>query len=227
MRIVLAAALFAAAALGEEPQRGELQRGATREIGDERRWVGEPIDLSLKDADLVETLRSFAEIGDFNLILHPEISGTVTVELKNVPWDQALEAILKIHGLGMDISRSRLTIAPRAVIEERRRRLAEVRTVKLELRYADPAAVAEALNRPQAGILTARGAARADAESGELLLRDTGARLLEIGRWLAAIDVPSAAGEEEEALVERCLATWGSQRAPKRSRSLTEERMPP
>ncbi len=204
--VFLAATLLATTALGD---RGEApQRGATREIGEERRWVGEPINLSLRDADLVETLRSFAKFGDFNLILHPEISGTVTVELKNVPWDQALESILKIHGLGMEISRGRVTIAPRSVIEERRRRLAEVRTVRLELRDADAAAVAKALNRPAAGILTPRGAARVDAESGELVLRDTGARLFEIGRLLAEIDVPSAAGEEPAKLEERCLETW-------------------
>ena len=193
--LVLAAALLATAAAAQ-PQ------------GEERRYFGEPIDLSLKDADLVETLRSFAEIGGFNLILHPGISGTVTVELKDVPWDQALEAILRMHGLGMEISRSRLTIGPRAEIEQRRRRLEQVTTVALELRHADGAAVARAINRPAAGILTARGFARFDAESGQLLLRGTRRRLLEIGRLLAEIDAPAAAGEDPAALEKRCLETW-------------------
>lgn len=70
----------------------------------ERQYFGEPIDMSLRDADLVETLRAFAEIGGLNLIIDPEVKGTVTVELKGVPWDQALEQILKINGLGMEVS---------------------------------------------------------------------------------------------------------------------------
>ena len=108
----------------------------------------------------------------------------------------------------MEISRGQLTVAPRAEIEERRQRLAEVTTVRLELRYADPAAVARALSRPEAGILTARGVARAEAGSGWLAIRDTGARMLEIGRLLVEIDVPAAAEEAPDELEERCLETW-------------------
>lgn len=67
-------------------------------------WRGHPINLSLKDADLVETLRSFAKIADVNLIIDPSVQGKVTVELKGVPWDQALYTILKVHGLGLEIS---------------------------------------------------------------------------------------------------------------------------
>ena len=66
--------------------------------------MGEPITLSLRDADLVEVLRSFGKLTDANLIIDPDVKGKVTVELKNVPWDQALYVILKSNGLGMEIS---------------------------------------------------------------------------------------------------------------------------
>ena len=74
-----------------------------RSDGERRRWVGEKISLSLKDADLVEVLRSFAKLADVNLIVDPSVSGTVTVELHEVPWDHALSVILKTHRLGAEI----------------------------------------------------------------------------------------------------------------------------
>jgi type IV pilus assembly protein PilQ len=58
--------------------------------------------LSLKDADLRELLRSFAKLGCFNLVLDPGVQGEVTVELHDVPWDQALSVILKTHGLAAE-----------------------------------------------------------------------------------------------------------------------------
>jgi type IV pilus assembly protein PilQ len=68
-----------------------------------RTYRGEPITLSLKNADLVEVLRSFAKMADVNMIIDSKVQGSVTVELKRVPWDQALEAILKINNLGMEV----------------------------------------------------------------------------------------------------------------------------
>lgn len=66
-------------------------------------WKGKPISLSLKDADVREVLRLFAEIGNFNLVLDPSVEGTVTVELSDIPWDQALHVILRTHGLAAEI----------------------------------------------------------------------------------------------------------------------------
>ena len=67
-------------------------------------WRGFPISLKLQDAPLTEVLRAFAQIAGFNLVLDPRIhQGTVTVELEDVPWDQALHVILKMHGLGAEV----------------------------------------------------------------------------------------------------------------------------
>ena len=63
---------------------------------------GERISLSLKDADLAEVLRSFARLAGFNLVLDPSVRGAVTVELRDVPWERALEVILQTHGLGIE-----------------------------------------------------------------------------------------------------------------------------
>ncbi|HXT50927.1 MAG TPA: secretin and TonB N-terminal domain-containing protein, partial [Thermoanaerobaculia bacterium] len=76
------------------------------------RWHGFPISLSLRDAPLPEVLRSFAKIAGVNLVLAPGISGNVTVELKDVPWDQALWVILKTHGLAAEIDGRIWTVQP-------------------------------------------------------------------------------------------------------------------
>ena len=63
------------------------------------RWSGEPISLDLKDADIRDVLKTFAKLGHFNLAIDPEVKGSVTVCLENVPWDQALDVILRMNGL--------------------------------------------------------------------------------------------------------------------------------
>lgn len=72
--------------------------------GPAHRWRGAPISLSLRDADLVEVLRSFGKLAKINLVIDPAVQGKVTVELHDVPWDQALYVILKSQGLGMEVS---------------------------------------------------------------------------------------------------------------------------
>lgn len=67
-------------------------------------WRGERISLSLKDADLGEVLRSFARLAGVNLVIDPVVRGKVTVELHDVPWDQALSVILKSQRLGVEVS---------------------------------------------------------------------------------------------------------------------------
>ena len=71
-------------------------------IGESRpRWTGEPISLDLKNADLVDVCLSFAKIAKTNVVVDPGVRGSVTVRLKDVPWDQALDLILPMNRLGM------------------------------------------------------------------------------------------------------------------------------
>lgn len=88
--------------LGPDPA---LRRGASGyravRIGDpERRYTGEPISLDLKDADIRDVLLTFSKPARLNMVIDPDVRGSVTVRLQNVPWDQALEVILKVNGLG-------------------------------------------------------------------------------------------------------------------------------
>ena len=91
--------------------RGVIEIGGTaRPRG---RWKGFPISLSLRKAPLPEVLRSFARLGGFNLVLDPRVQGEVTVELKDVPWDQALHVILKAHGMGAEVDGRVWMVEPR------------------------------------------------------------------------------------------------------------------
>ena len=63
-------------------------------------YSGEPISLDLKDADLKDVLRTFAELTKVNIAVDPDVRGSVTVSLHDVPWDQALDVILRMNGLG-------------------------------------------------------------------------------------------------------------------------------
>lgn len=64
------------------------------------RYAGEPISLDLKDADLKDVLRTFAELTTLNIAIDADVRGSVTLRLHDVPWDQALDVILRINGLG-------------------------------------------------------------------------------------------------------------------------------
>lgn len=65
-----------------------------------KKYVGEPISLDLKDADIRDVLLTFSRLARLNMVIDPDVRGAVTVRLENVPWDQALDVILKVNGLG-------------------------------------------------------------------------------------------------------------------------------
>lgn len=115
---VLCLALPAHAAEAPRPPRsvtlggyGVIERGEGP--AGQGRWQGFPISVSLHKAPLQDVVRTFAKLAGFNLILDPRVQGSVTVELKDVPWDQALYLILKTHGMGAEIDGRLWAVAPR------------------------------------------------------------------------------------------------------------------
>jgi type IV pilus assembly protein PilQ len=91
-------ALSASEASRKRPAR--LKTAAAKPADRESRYLGEPISLDLKDADLKDVLRTFAELTKINIAVDPDVRGSVTVVLNDVPWDQALELILQMNGFG-------------------------------------------------------------------------------------------------------------------------------
>jgi len=91
---------------------GVVERGQGPARG-QGRWQGFPVSVSLYKAPLQDVVRTFAKLAGFNLVLDPRVQGTVTVELKDVPWDQALYLILKTHGMGAEIDGRMWVVSPR------------------------------------------------------------------------------------------------------------------
>lgn len=90
----------------ERPATSNLSGGAMAAGGGSRTlspgdrvYTGDPIDLTLKDADIKDVLRTFAQITGLNIAIDPQVSGSVTVQFEDVPWDQALDLILQQNGL--------------------------------------------------------------------------------------------------------------------------------
>ena len=127
--------------------------------GVEKEYFGEPISMSLKDADITEVLRSIARLSGLNIVIQPGVQGPVTVELDRVPWDQALEQILKINNLGMQLEGNILRIAPVAQLQAEARAAQELllakalsvplKTVLKRISYARASEVARILTTGQ------------------------------------------------------------------------------
>jgi type IV pilus assembly protein PilQ len=144
-------------------------------------YAGDPIDMSVRDADLVEVLRMFAQISNLNIVVQPGVAGTVTVELEQVPWDQAMLQILRIHGLGYELEGNILRIAPTELLRseaEERQRLAAARALSVPLRtiikrlsYANAQQVAGLL-QGRAGLLSQRGSVLVDRRTNTLIIKE-------------------------------------------------------
>ena len=121
----------------EPPSRSRItvpQRVITRpqaqlqQTGSGQQYTGDPVSMDFQNADLRAVLRTFAEISDLNIVIDPQIAGSVDVSLTDVPWDQALEIILRANRLGYIVDGTVVRIAPLVVLadeEAQRRALAE------------------------------------------------------------------------------------------------------
>lgn len=207
---VLLAALFSAPTPAQDAiSWTSTDRGAAAD----ERYVGEPIDMSLRDADLVETLRTFARIGGFNLLVQPGIRGSVTVELRGVPWDQALEAILKTHGLGLEVSGGTLRVASYETLEEEARNqrfldsrpLLERQVIEGRLRHADAERVAELL---LAGPYLSRYGKATALDENVLRIEERVGRVRRVARFVQALDDAGIAELRGAALQEKAAELW-------------------
>jgi len=148
----------------------------------EKTYTGEPIDLKVTNADVNEVIRTFAQISGLNIIVQPGVNGTVTAELDNVPWDQALEQVLKINGLSYELDGNVMRIAPVGVLRQEaqeKQALAQaqalsipLRTVFRRLSYASAGNIAGLLKSGQAGLLSQRGSVIVDERTNSLIIKE-------------------------------------------------------
>lgn len=181
------AGLFGTKNVGEEAA-GDQGDGdgpvfGARTVSNEREYFGEPIDMTLKDADVVETLRSFSKIAGLNIVIQPGVTGRVTVELHDVPWDQALEQILKINGLGYEVDGNIMRIATlktlsdeaqqQQVLEQAKSLSRPLQTIMKRLSYTSARNVAQILRSGgRQSILSPRGSVIVDQRTNTLILSE-------------------------------------------------------
>jgi type IV pilus assembly protein PilQ len=175
------------------------------------------MSLHLKDADIKDVLRSFAQISGLNIVVQPGVSGTVTVELDSVPWDQALEMILKVNGLGMQLEGNVLRIAPRATLQQEAEQEQQLlraqalsvplRTVMRRISYADAGSIAQVLLRrggPGAGgsLMSDRGSITVDGRTNTLIIKELPAYMDTVIAVIENLDTPEPQVMIEARIVE-------------------------
>jgi type IV pilus assembly protein PilQ len=145
----------------------------------QRQFTGHPVSLDFQGADLRAVLRTFAEISGLNIVIDPSVAGTVDVALRDVPWDQALDIILRANKLGYLIDGTIVRIAPLTVLadeESQRRKLGEERALagQLEvmtqtLSYAKAEELVALLTKSS---LSSRGTVQVDQRTNTLIITD-------------------------------------------------------
>ena len=173
------------------------------------RFTGHPVSLDFQGADLRAVLRTFSEISGLNVVIDPSINGTVDVSLRDVPWDQALDIILKSNKLGYFVDGTIVRIAPLAVLadeEVQRRKLSDEQALAGELRvltrplsYAKGGDLVGILTR---SALSSRGEVQVDPRTNTVIIRDLPARLTAADALLTALDLPQPQVEIEARIVQ-------------------------
>jgi type IV pilus assembly protein PilQ len=183
---------------------------AERKAGDmsPRRFTGHPISLDFQGVDLRAVLRTFAEITGLNLVIDPEVKGVVDVSLHEVPWDHALDIILRANQLDYTVEGTIVRIAPIETLRtegESRRKLAEeqalsgeLMTVTKTLSYAKAADLAPLLLRTA---LTKRSSIQVDPRTNNLIITDLQAGIDRAVALLVDLDVPQPQVEIEARIV--------------------------
>jgi type IV pilus assembly protein PilQ len=174
-----------------------------------RTFTGAPVSLDFEGADVRAVLRTFAEISGLNVVVDPSVRGTVDVTMRDVPWDQALDAILRANKLGFVVDGPVIRVAPLAVLaeeEKQRRKLAEEQALSGELRivtrtlnYARAEDVARVITK---SVLTARGTVQVDARTNTLVIADLQSALDSALALLATLDAPQPQVEIEARIVQ-------------------------
>ena len=174
----------------------------------QQRFTGHPVTLDFQGADLRTVLRTFADISGLNIVIDQSVQGAVDVSLHEVPWDQALDIILRDHKLGYSVEGTIVRIAPLTVLadeEAQRRKLIEERALAGELEvltrplsYAKAAELTPLLTRTA---LSARGDIQIDARTNTIIIRDLPARLQGAAQLIDTLDRPQPQVEIEARIV--------------------------
>jgi type IV pilus assembly protein PilQ len=163
-------------------------------------YTGEKLSLNFQNVEVRSVLNVIADFTDLNIITSDTVSGNLTLRLKDVPWDQALDIILQTRGLDMRKNGNVIWIAPRDELATKEKlalessaqitELEPLRTETFQLNYAKADAFAKLLADPQQRILSKRGSAAVDARTNQVFVQDVSLRLQDVRKLLGQVDVP-------------------------------------
>jgi type IV pilus assembly protein PilQ len=175
----------------------------------EKTYSGHPVSLDFQGADLRAVLRTFAEISGLNMVIDPAVQGSVDVALRDVPWDQALEIILRANKLGYFVDGTIVRVAPLSVLaeeEKQRRKLSEEQALSGEIRvltrtlsYAKAEEVRPLLLK---SALSPRGTVEFDARTNTLIISDLDSALETASNLITTLDTPQPQVEIEARIVQ-------------------------
>lgn len=186
-----------------------VEQNAAESAESEFGFEGEKLSLNFQNIEVRAVLQLLADFNGMNLVTSDTVTGNLTLRLKNVPWDQALDIILKTKGLGMRQNGNVMLIAPAAEIAAREKQELEARRQLVELEplyseifevnFAKATDMAEILTTTQGqttagssagGFLSERGSVVVDQRTNSLLLRDTANNLADVRKLIEKLDIP-------------------------------------
>lgn len=175
-------------------------------------FAGEKLSLNFQNVEVRAVLQVIADFTGLNVITSDTVGGSLTLRLKDVPWDQALDIILQSKGLDMRKTGNVVWIAPRDELATREKLALEaraqisdlepLRTESMQVNYQKAAEFQKLLSDPAQKILSKRGSAVVDVRTNTVFVQDTPSRLEEIRKLLKQIDIPVRQVMIESRIVE-------------------------
>ena len=167
---------------------------------DKPRYSGERMSLNFQNIEVRAVLQLIADFTGLNLVTSDAVSGSVTLRLKNVPWDQALDIILKTKGLAKRQTGNVLLIGPAAEIAAQEKielepsrqieELAPLRNESIQINYAKASEIATLIQSGKTSLLSERGSLNIDSRTNKLLVQDVAERILAIRQLVQELDIP-------------------------------------
>ncbi|MFB2864168.1 type IV pilus secretin PilQ [Aeromonas sp. MdU4] len=165
-----------------------------------KQYQGKPISLNFQDIPVRTVLQLIADFNNLNLVTTDSVAGNITLRLDGVPWEQALDIILKVRGLDKRLDNNILLVAPAEEIATREKQqlesrnqvadLAPLYTEYLQINYAKASEVAALLSSQSTKLLSSRGAVSVDERTNVLVVKDTADVISSIKRMLDILDIP-------------------------------------
>jgi len=165
-----------------------------------RIYTGDRLSLNFQDIEVRSVLQLLADFTGKNMVVSDTVGGRITLRLRNVPWDQALDIILKTKGLSMRENDTVILVAPTEEIAAREKldlestkqieELAPLRSELVRLSYSKADELAKILKAEDNRLLSERGNVTVDERTNTLLLQDTSAKLQELRELITQLDIP-------------------------------------